>query len=217
MVMAQAYDMVVFVDRTTALSVDLSESKAEENSRQQNRRLMKEYMRIARKPIPNVEARPLETNILEWHFVLHGTDGPYAGGKYVINYNWGMKHSTPRVVGVSSFGFRSMFNMFLQICVVYTQISWNARVSSFISNETPGHKNVDPLRYVGGQCMMYCVPCAPVSVIFCTLNFHESACCPSGRFETNTRICLSMSDFHAEMWNPGWNVETILIGLLSFM
>eukprot|EP00750_Incisomonas_marina_P003276 INCI13042.3.p1 GENE.INCI13042.3~~INCI13042.3.p1 ORF type:complete len:1029 (-),score=161.50 INCI13042.3:433-3519(-) len=143
MVMAQAYDMVVFVDRTTALSVDLSESKAEENSRQQNRRLMKEYMRIARKPIPNVEARPLETNILEWHFVLHGTDGPYAGGKY---------H------GMLEF----------------------------------------PVSF----------PMKPPAIKMLT---------PSGRFETNTRICLSMSDFHAEMWNPGWNVETILIGLLSFM
>uniref|UniRef100_A0A6C0JC71 UBC core domain-containing protein n=1 Tax=viral metagenome TaxID=1070528 RepID=A0A6C0JC71_9ZZZZ len=40
---------------------------------------------------------------------------------------------------------------------------------------------------------------------------------PNGRFETNTRLCLSISDFHPETWNPSWNVETILIGLISFM
>ena len=40
---------------------------------------------------------------------------------------------------------------------------------------------------------------------------------PNGRFETNTRLCLSISDFHPETWNPSWNVETILIGLYSFM
>jgi hypothetical protein len=40
---------------------------------------------------------------------------------------------------------------------------------------------------------------------------------PSGRFEVNTRLCLSMSDFHPETWNPSWGVETILVGLLSFM
>ncbi|CAD7947621.1 unnamed protein product [Amoebophrya sp. A120] len=40
---------------------------------------------------------------------------------------------------------------------------------------------------------------------------------PSGRFEINKRICLSMSDFHAESWNPSWTVEKILVGLLSFM
>uniref|UniRef100_A0A7S2C5H6 UBC core domain-containing protein n=1 Tax=Octactis speculum TaxID=3111310 RepID=A0A7S2C5H6_9STRA len=40
---------------------------------------------------------------------------------------------------------------------------------------------------------------------------------PSGRFETNMRICLSMSDFHPESWKPSWNVGTILTGLLSFM
>ncbi len=40
---------------------------------------------------------------------------------------------------------------------------------------------------------------------------------PNGRFETNTRLCLSMSDFHAETWNPMWSVGTILMGLYSFM
>eukprot|EP01123_Difflugia_compressa_P013636 TRINITY_DN6434_c0_g1_i1.p1 TRINITY_DN6434_c0_g1~~TRINITY_DN6434_c0_g1_i1.p1 ORF type:complete len:228 (+),score=27.64 TRINITY_DN6434_c0_g1_i1:74-685(+) len=40
---------------------------------------------------------------------------------------------------------------------------------------------------------------------------------PSGRFQTNTRLCLSMSDFHPESWNPMWSVSSILTGLLSFM
>ncbi len=40
---------------------------------------------------------------------------------------------------------------------------------------------------------------------------------PSGRFEVNTRLCLSMSDYHPETWNPSWRIETILLGLVSFM
>jgi len=40
---------------------------------------------------------------------------------------------------------------------------------------------------------------------------------PNGRFKTNTRLCLSISDFHPDTWNPGWSVSTILTGLLSFM
>lgn len=40
---------------------------------------------------------------------------------------------------------------------------------------------------------------------------------PNGRFQVNTSLCLSMSDFHKESWNPAWNVGTILTGLLSFM
>ncbi|KAL0025136.1 hypothetical protein WJX77_002298 [Trebouxia sp. C0004] len=40
---------------------------------------------------------------------------------------------------------------------------------------------------------------------------------PSGRFATGTRLCLSMSDFHPESWNPMWTVSSILTGLLSFM
>jgi len=40
---------------------------------------------------------------------------------------------------------------------------------------------------------------------------------PSGRFQTSTRLCLSMSDYHPESWNPSWSVGTILTGLVSFM
>ncbi|CCE88633.1 Piso0_001405 [Millerozyma farinosa CBS 7064] len=40
---------------------------------------------------------------------------------------------------------------------------------------------------------------------------------PNGRFSCNTRLCLSMSDFHPDTWNPAWSVATILTGLLSFM
>ena len=39
---------------------------------------------------------------------------------------------------------------------------------------------------------------------------------PSGRFAVNTRLCLSMSDYHPESWNPLWSVASILTGLQSF-
>lgn len=40
---------------------------------------------------------------------------------------------------------------------------------------------------------------------------------PNGRFATSTKLCLSMTDYHPESWNPMWSVSTILTGLLSFM
>ena len=40
---------------------------------------------------------------------------------------------------------------------------------------------------------------------------------PNGRFDVNKRLCLSMSDFHPESWNPLWSVGTIIMGLYSFM
>jgi len=40
---------------------------------------------------------------------------------------------------------------------------------------------------------------------------------PNGRFRTNKKLCLSISDFHPDTWNPAWSVSTILTGLLSFM
>ena len=29
---------------------------------------------------------------------------------------------------------------------------------------------------------------------------------PNGRFKLDTRICMSMSDYHPETWNPLWNI-----------
>ncbi|KAL1435729.1 hypothetical protein MTO96_010514 [Rhipicephalus appendiculatus] len=40
---------------------------------------------------------------------------------------------------------------------------------------------------------------------------------PNGRFQCNTRLCLSISDYHPESWNPSWSMSSILTGLLSFM
>lgn len=67
--------------------------------------------------------------------------------------------------------------------------------------------------YYGGQYHGKLVfpreyPLKPPSIMMCT---------PSGRFEVNKRLCLSMSDYHPETWNPSWRVETILLGLVSFM
>lgn len=40
---------------------------------------------------------------------------------------------------------------------------------------------------------------------------------PSGRFETHTKICLSFSAFHPELWQPAWGIRLILEALISFL
>ncbi|CAG8566345.1 4660_t:CDS:2, partial [Acaulospora morrowiae] len=108
------------------------------------KRLTKEYAALQKNPPPYLMAKPLENNILEWHYVLRGPpDTPYHNGEY---------H------GVLIF----------------------------------------PAEY----------PFKPPSIRMTT---------PSGRFQPDTRLCLSMSDFHPSTWNPSWSVATILTGLLSFM
>ena len=109
-------------------------------------RLRREYAIIQQSPkIPHIVARPSETNILVWHFVLHDlpAETPYRGGVYE-------------------------------------------------------GKLVFPREY----------PLKPPAIYMLT---------PSGRFDINTRLCLSMSDFHPESWNPSWRIESILVGLVSFM
>ncbi|KAG0485248.1 hypothetical protein HPP92_009013 [Vanilla planifolia] len=108
------------------------------------KRLQKEYHSLCKEPAPQVVARPLPSDILEWHYVLEGSEGtPFAGGYY------------------------------------YGKIKF-------------------PPEY----------PFKPPSISMIT---------PSGRFAPHKKICLSMSDFHPESWNPIWSVSSILTGLLSFM
>ncbi|KAI8849753.1 ubiquitin-conjugating enzyme/RWD-like protein [Chytridium lagenaria] len=108
------------------------------------KRLTKEYMLITQNPPPYIQAKPLEDNILEWHYVVRGpADSPYAGGEY---------HG----------------------------------------------KLIFPDSY----------PFKPPAIRMIT---------PNGRFQTDYRLCLSMSDYHPASWNPAWSVATILTGLLSFM
>lgn len=105
------------------------------------KRLRKELLMLQREPVPLAVAAPLESNILEWRFLMQGV-GVYYGGYYM-------------------------------------------------------GKLVFPPEY----------PLKPPSIMFIT---------PSGRFDVNKRICLSISDFHPETWAPSWTVGTILTGIVSF-
>uniref|UniRef100_A0A5B7CDK8 E2 ubiquitin-conjugating enzyme n=1 Tax=Davidia involucrata TaxID=16924 RepID=A0A5B7CDK8_DAVIN len=108
------------------------------------KRLQKEYRALCKEPVSHVVACPSPNDILEWHYVLEGSEGtPFAGGYY------------------------------------YGKIKF-------------------PPEY----------PFKPPGISMTT---------PNGRFMTQKKICLSMSDFHPESWNPMWSVSSILTGLLSFM
>jgi ubiquitin-conjugating enzyme E2 J2 len=111
---------------------------------QAHKRLQRELIGLQKESPPGIRAKPLESDILQWHYVIEGPTGtPYAGGFY---------HGLVR-----------------------------------FPNEYP---------FKPPSVMMYS---------------------PSGRFQTNTRICLSMSDFHPETWNPVWSVSSILVGVQSFL
>ncbi|PLW54027.1 hypothetical protein PCANC_09507 [Puccinia coronata f. sp. avenae] len=52
-------------------------------SKQANKRLMKELVDLNKSPPPFIMARPRESDILEWHYILRGPpDTPYEGGEF---------------------------------------------------------------------------------------------------------------------------------------
>lgn len=50
-------------------------------------------------------------------------------------------------------------------------------------------------------------PFKPPSIILLT---------PNGRFQLHTKICLSITGYHPEFWQPAWSVATVLTALISF-
>jgi ubiquitin-conjugating enzyme E2 J2 len=109
-----------------------------------SRRLRRELLELQQDPPPGIIAEPLETNILVWHYVIHGaSETPFEGGSYI---------------GTLKF----------------------------------------PSEY----------PMKGPSIYMNT---------PNGRFQVGIKLCLSMSDFHPESWNPMWKVSSIIQGIQSFM
>lgn len=62
--------------------------------------------------------------------------------------------------------------------------------------------------YHGRILMPADYPMKPPNIILLT---------PNGRFETNKKICLSISGHHPETWQPSWSIRTALLALIAFM
>ncbi|XP_065908567.1 ubiquitin-conjugating enzyme E2 J1-like isoform X2 [Dysidea avara] len=63
-------------------------------------------------------------------------------------------------------------------------------------------------RYHGRILLPPDYPMKPPSIIMLT---------PNGRFEVNKKICLSMSAYHPELWQPSWSIRTALLAIIGFM
>ncbi|ENN73150.1 hypothetical protein YQE_10205, partial [Dendroctonus ponderosae] len=57
-------------------------------------------------------------------------------------------------------------------------------------------------------------PMQPPNIILLTIGVLFQ---PNGRFEVNKKICLSISGFHPETWQPSWSIRTALLALIAFM
>lgn len=71
----------------------------------------------------------------------------------------------------------------------------------------PSGSDFEDGRYHGRIMLPGNYPFAPPSIMLLT---------PNGRFEVNTKICLSASNYHPELWQPAWGIRTILEALRSF-
>ncbi|CAD5209244.1 unnamed protein product [Bursaphelenchus okinawaensis] len=61
--------------------------------------------------------------------------------------------------------------------------------------------------YHGRIILPHEYPMKPPNVVLLT---------PNGRFETHTKICLSISGYHPETWLPSWSIRTAILALIGF-
>ncbi|KAH8556024.1 non-canonical ubiquitin conjugating enzyme 1 [Umbelopsis sp. PMI_123] len=78
---------------------------------------------------------------------------------------------------------------------------WHFTVSGPVDTEFDGG------RYHGRILLPNEYPFKPPEVLFLT---------PNGRFELNKKICLSITGFHPEYWQPAWGVRTVMLGIMGF-
>ncbi|CAF3064602.1 unnamed protein product [Rotaria sp. Silwood2] len=71
-------------------------------------------------------------------------------------------------------------------------------------NDTPYHGGI----YQGKIIFPFEYPFKPPSIYMLT---------PNGRFQTNKSLCLTITSYHPDSWNPSWSISSILNGFLSFM
>lgn len=60
--------------------------------------------------------------------------------------------------------------------------------------------------YHGQIILPFEYPFKPPDIIFSNKN---------GRFEVNTKICLTITQYHTEEWNSAWTIRTMLEAVIS--
>ncbi|KAJ8651531.1 hypothetical protein O0I10_012909 [Lichtheimia ornata] len=71
----------------------------------------------------------------------------------------------------------------------------------------PGGTEFEDGRYHGRILLPAEYPFKPPELIFLT---------PNGRFELNTKVCLSVTGYHPEFWQPAWGIRTVILAVMGF-
>ncbi|KAI9291788.1 UBC-like protein [Neoconidiobolus thromboides FSU 785] len=70
----------------------------------------------------------------------------------------------------------------------------------------PNNTEYEGGRYHGRIILPNEYPFKPPHLMFLT---------PNGRFELRTKICLNITGYHPESWQPAWSISTLLLGVIS--
>lgn len=151
-------------------------------------------------------AEALESDIFEWHFAVRGPDGTdfesgIYHGRILLPHDYPFKppsfvmltpvrHPFPRPS-------RPKPAFFVRPCnrSGSASLSWLAALPRAVH---PG---------LHSRIFTACAAHPALTPLFAT---------QSGRFETQTKICLSISSYHPEHWQPSWSMRTALTALIAF-
>ena len=148
-------------------------------------------------------AEPLEDDIFEWHFAIYGAEGTRER-RDALRCRLCVLRVCVFVLLSLSVVFRCVggyaSNTHMQSLSLFSRnriILWMILGTAFEGGIYHG-RILLPVEY----------PFKPPNFMLLT---------PNGRFETLTKICLSITSYHAEHWQPSWSVRTALTAIRAFM
>lgn len=166
-------------------------------------------MRALMRGLTQLTPRAPQSDIFEWHFVIRGPRDTEFEVRTKAMHNSALQGKAPwRARWVCSSAAVAGAGLYvLAPATVSTGTCTGAVRACHPANPLPFPLPQGGI-YHGRILLPAEYPFKPPSFMMLT---------PNGRFETNMKICLSISSHHPEHWQPSWSVRTALMALIAFM
>lgn len=138
-----------------------------------------------------------QDNLYEWHFTVRGPPETVSKNDYRVPLT-----SVRHVHAL-------LFNLATGLCG--RSVPWSYPFAGRVSVQTTTHYHVDGMRHAA------CSGVRDTTFLLSEITSkHPVRHQPNGRFEVGKKICLTITGYHPEFWQPAWGIRTALMAIISF-
>ena len=165
------------------------------------KRIYADMKELRTDPSDQYSAEPREDDLFDWQYVANfpsilSTTSPILQYSFPFRTHTHTHTHTP-----------NSHNLSTRTCHCFDQFVLSFFFLPSFTLRGPTASDFEGGVYHGRILLPNDYPFKPPNIIFLT---------PNGRFEVRKKICLSISAYHPESWQPAWGIRTILEALISF-